>query len=242
LREAKLRSSWAAPDEAYEGANLSFLETILDPARSFKFIDQLDAFVSRIGSAAAMNGLVQLVLRCTAPGMPDVYQGAEFWDFSMVDPDNRRPVDYSARIAALDAEVSLSELRQGWQDGRIKQTVAAALLGLRATDPELFANGDYRPLTVEGMRKNNVVAFARRHGTRIAVVAVPVRCAAALTGSDAISPAADWWADTAVWTTGMDSAVEFLGRLVVLERTGRLPLSSMADIPALVLVGDTNSH
>jgi (1->4)-alpha-D-glucan 1-alpha-D-glucosylmutase len=244
LREAKLRSSWAAPDVAYEGVNLAFLETILDPARSSRFIDRLGAFVDRIGPAAAMNGLVQLVLRSTAPGMPDLYQGAEFWDFSMVDPDNRRPVDYPARIAALEAGPAWSELHENWRDGRIKQRLAAALLSLRANDADLFANGDYQPLTVEGLRKDNVLAFARRHNGRMAVVAVPIRCAAAVTGSDAISPAADWWADTAIWTAGLEAPADCLGRPVELERTGRLPLASVTDIPALVLVGDNrqNSH
>jgi (1->4)-alpha-D-glucan 1-alpha-D-glucosylmutase len=244
LREAKLRSSWAAPDEACESANLAFLEAVLDPARSVRLIDRLGAFVDRIGPAAAMNGLVQLVLRCTAPGMPDLYQGAEFWDFSMVDPDNRRPVDYPARIAALEAEPAWPELRENWQDGRIKQHLVAALLRLRANDPDLFANGDYQPLMVEGLRKDHVLAFARRHHGRMAVVAVPIRCAAAVIGSNAISPAADWWADTAIWTAGLESPVDCLGRPVELERTGKLLLSSVTDIPALVLVGDNrqNSH
>ncbi len=106
----------------------------------------------------------------------------------------------------------------------------------------MFTNGDYQPLTIEGLRKDHVLAFARRYNGRMAVVAVPIRCAAALTGSDAISPAADWWADTVIWTAGLESAVEFLGRPAVLERTGKLSLSTMADVPALVLVGDTNSH
>jgi (1->4)-alpha-D-glucan 1-alpha-D-glucosylmutase len=244
LREAKLRSTWAAPDEAYERANLNYLETLLDPIRSSKFIGQIGSFVDRIAPAGAVNSLVQLVLRCTAPGMPDLYQGAEFWDFSLVDPDNRRPVDYAARIEGLAAQIPWSGLRQNWRDGRIKQYLAAALLGLRANDPDLFAHGDYQPLTVEGLRKDQVLAFARRHNGRMAVVIVPLRCAASVIGSDAISPAADWWADTVVWATGPASAAEFLDRPVTLERTGKLHLSSMADIPALILVGDAgpNSH
>jgi (1->4)-alpha-D-glucan 1-alpha-D-glucosylmutase len=244
LREAKQRSSWAAPDEAYEGANLEYLEMILDPSRSSKFLSQLRSFVDRIAPAGTMNSLVQTVLRCTAPGMPDLYQGAEFWDFSLVDPDNRRPVDYPARVEALDAEIPLPELRQNWRDGRIKQHLVSALLGLRAHDPDLFAHGDYRPLTVEGLRKDHVLAFARRHDGRMAIVVVPLRCAAAVIGSDTISPAADWWADTVIWTAGLESAAEFLDRPVTPERTGKLQLSSMTDIPALILVGDTgqNSH
>jgi (1->4)-alpha-D-glucan 1-alpha-D-glucosylmutase len=217
LREAKLRSSWAAPDEAYESAQLAFLEAILDPAQSLRFIDLLRAFVERIAPAAAMNGLVQLMLRHTAPGMPDLYQGAEFWDLSLVDPDNRRPVDYAARIAALEGEPDWSDLARNWRDGRIKQRLAAHLLALRAADPGLFAEGRYHPLPVEGTRKDHVLAFARHHGERTAVIAVPVRCAAATAGSGSILPPGAWWGDTAVVTDG-----------------GRLALSRMADIPVLI--------
>jgi (1->4)-alpha-D-glucan 1-alpha-D-glucosylmutase len=217
LREAKLRSSWAAPDETYESANLAFLEAILDPAQSQRFIDLLRGFVERIAPAAAMNGLVQLVLRCTAPGVPDLYQGTEFWDLSLVDPDNRRPVDYPARIAALQGEPDWPDLARNWRDGRIKQQLAAHLLGLRAADPGLFAQGGYRPLPVEGARKDNVLAFARRHGTRSAVIAVPIRCAGAIAGSGAILPPSAWWGDT-----------------VIVTGAGRLALSQMAHMPALI--------
>jgi len=220
LREAKLRSSWAAPDEAYESANLAFLEAILDPAQSAQFIDLLRGFVERIAPAAALNGLVQLALRCTAPGMPDLYQGAEFWDFSLVDPDNRRPIDYPARIVALDDTPDWRSLARNWRDGRIKLRFAAHLLNLRAADPALFAEGGYRPLPVEGARKDHVLAFARCHGDRTAIVAVPVRCAAAVTGF--IMPPADWWADTAVAIDG--------------PTRDRLMLSHMTEMPALIVV------
>ena len=237
LREAKLRSSWAAPDEAYEGANLGYLEAILDPARSSKFLDQLRSFIDRIAPAGAMNSLVQLVLRYTAPGMPDMYQGTEFWDFSLVDPDNRRPVDYSARIAVLEAAPSWPDLCQSWWDGRIKQRLATHLLGLHTAEPALFADGDYLPLRVEGARKDHVIAFARRHGTRMAVVAVPIRCAGAL-GSNAILPASEWWRDTAVATEGLAPVIDLLGQPVAMENAGRLLLAGMKIVPALVLVGN----
>jgi (1->4)-alpha-D-glucan 1-alpha-D-glucosylmutase len=217
LREAKLRSSWAAPDEAYESANLAFLEAILDPAQSQRFLDLMQGFVARIAPAAAMNGLVQLVLRCTAPGMPDLYQGTEFWDFSLVDPDNRRRVDYPARIAALEGEPDWPDLARTWRDGRIKQRLAAHLLALRAADPGLFAEGGYHALPIEGARKNHVLAFSRHHGKHSAVVAMPIRCAAATAGTGSILPPGDWWEDTEVVTSH-----------------GRLPLSRMADIPVLI--------
>jgi (1->4)-alpha-D-glucan 1-alpha-D-glucosylmutase len=236
LREAKLRSSWAAPDEAYEAANLGFLEAILDPARSAGFIGQLRAFVDRISPAAAMNGLAQLVLRYTVPGMPDLYQGSEFWDFSMVDPDNRRPVDYSARIVALDAETDWSELGEGWRDGRIKQRLAAHLLALRIANPALLAEGDYLPLRVTGARREHVVAFARRHGGTAMIVVVPVRCAAALC-SGSILPPPDWWADTAVSIDGPGfGTVEVIGGTPIrIGEGGDMALSQMNSVPAMVL-------
>jgi (1->4)-alpha-D-glucan 1-alpha-D-glucosylmutase len=228
LREAKLRSSWAAPDEDYEGANLAFLESILDPSRSAGFLDLLRSFVERIAPAGAMNGLVQLVLRCTAPGVPDLYQGAEFWDFSLVDPDNRRPVDYGARRTGMTDGTDRSALAGLWRDGRIKQCLVSHLLGLRARDPELFAAGGYHPLPVEGARKDHVLAFARRHGAVTAVVAVPIRCAAAVAGSDAVVPAPDWWGDTVVVTQEVG--------------TGRLALSRMTDAPVLIEMSHTETR
>jgi (1->4)-alpha-D-glucan 1-alpha-D-glucosylmutase len=217
LREAKLRSSWAAPDEPYESANLAFLEALLDPVQSARFLDLLRGFVARIAPAAALNSLTQLVLRYTAPGVPDLYQGTEFWDFSLVDPDNRRPVDYAARIGALDGEADWPDLARGWRDGRIKLRLAAHLLALRAADPELFSEGSYHPLPVEGARKDHVLAFARRHGKRSAVVAVTIRCGAATADSGSILPPGDWWRDTEVVTDA-----------------GRLALSRMTDIPVLI--------
>jgi len=169
-----------------------------------------------------MNGLVQLALRCTAPGMPDLYQGAEFWDFSLVDPDNRRPVDYAARIAALEGEPNWPDLAANWRDGRIKQRLVAHLLSVRAADPRLFAEGDYRPLAVEGVRKDHVLAFARRHRNRTAVVAVPIRCAAVTAGTGTILPPAGWWGDT-----------------IAITGTGRLKLAQLADMPLLITHSET---
>jgi (1->4)-alpha-D-glucan 1-alpha-D-glucosylmutase len=228
LREAKLRSSWVAPDEAYENANLAFLEAILDPARSTRFLDLLYAFIDRIAPAAAMNGLVQLTLRCTAPGTPDMYQGTEFWDFSMVDPDNRRPVDYAARIAAIEDDAEWPELARNWCDGRIKQRLAAHLLRLRAADPELFAEGGYQCLRVEGPRQGHVLAFARRRAARSAVIAVPIRCASAVVGTGSILPPAAWWENTAVMAEGLVA--------------GPLMLSQMSETPVLIAIDNASPH
>ena len=112
LREAKLRSSWVLPDEAYEAVCSRFLSAALDPARSKAFLADVIEFADFIAPAGAMNGLVQAFLRCTVPGVPDLYQGAEFWDLSLVDPDNRRAVDFAARQDALKSRRQYREARR----------------------------------------------------------------------------------------------------------------------------------
>jgi (1->4)-alpha-D-glucan 1-alpha-D-glucosylmutase len=237
LREAKLRTSWAAPDQACEDSNMAFLDAMLDPARSPAFLTGLRGFADRIAPAGALNGLTQLILRCTLPGMPDMYQGSEFWDFSLVDPDNRRPVDYPARIAAFEAETPLAELSRSWRDGRIKQNLAARLLDLRRKHPDLFANGDYRPLEVEGQRRDHVVAFARRRGSRELIVAVPIRCAVPLTGSDGIIPPGSWWGDTCIaHELGASGAVDCLGESADIPATNSIRLAEMKSAPALIFM------
>ena len=146
LREAKCRSRWTQPNEPYEDACGSFLGALLDPAHGF--VVELHAFVQRIAAAGAANGLLQTVLRLTTPGVPDTYQGTEFWDFSLVDPDNRRPVDFDAREIALEHAASWHELLQGWRSGCLKQRVIRELLQLRLRHASLFAQGDYHALAV----------------------------------------------------------------------------------------------
>lgn len=109
----------------------------------------------------------------TVPGVPDLYQGDEFWDFSLVDPDNRRPVDFNARQQALDTPPDIGELLFNWRDGRIKQALIAQVLGLRKAWPELFRKGTYTPLQVLGKHAERVVAFAREHRGKQLLVVVP---------------------------------------------------------------------
>ncbi|WP_174299915.1 malto-oligosyltrehalose synthase [Caulobacter sp. S45] len=174
LREAKLHSSWAAPDEAYEAACLAFLKAALDPALSSGFLLDLVGFVDDVAPAGAVNGLVQALLRCTAPGVPDLYQGTEGWDLSLVDPDNRRQVDYAERQAALESDKPWAELLSSWPDGRVKQRLIATALGLRRRWPEVFAKGDYRPIDVQGAETQRVIAFARQSGPRAVIVFAPL--------------------------------------------------------------------
>ncbi len=177
LREAKRHSGWAAPNPEYEGAAQGFLAACLDPARPLPA--ELAAFAARLAPHGAINSLSQTLLRLTSPGIPDLYQGAEFWDFSLVDPDNRRPVDFAARATALDAAPDPVALLAAWRDGRVKQAVIHRALALRARKPGLFAAGAYTPLRVEGPRAEHILAFSRSYEDHAAIVAV-TRCPTAL--------------------------------------------------------------
>jgi (1->4)-alpha-D-glucan 1-alpha-D-glucosylmutase len=170
MREAKLFSEWAAPNAAYEMACQDFLVGTLDPSRPV--LGEIVAFANRLNLPGALNGLSQTLLRLTVPGVPDMYQGTEFWDQSLVDPDNRRPVDYAGRIAALSRRNGPKELLSSWQTGEVKQAVIANCLSLRKQQPDLFAHGNYLKLEAEGPAAEHVLAFSRRFKNQKIVVAV----------------------------------------------------------------------
>ncbi len=176
-REAKLRTSWTNPDEEYERALEDFVRAILDPERSSAFLESLRTGAKSLAATAVTNGLAQVVLKAMAPGVPDVYQGTELWDHSLVDPDNRRPVNFALRESALDAldaalaggtprEDIARGLLDGWADGRIKLYVLATLLRRRAE--HAWPAHAYEPLAASGERAPHVVAFAR--GTAVVIV------------------------------------------------------------------------
>ncbi|WP_081629189.1 malto-oligosyltrehalose synthase [Methylopila sp. M107] len=174
LRESKLATDWSAPNEPYETAARNLLTGLMTGPDAALRTD-IAAFASRIGAAGAANGLIQTLLRLTVPGVPDTYQGTEFWDLSLVDPDNRRPVDYPAREAALARATSALDAAAHWRDGAVKQALLAAALTLRADAPNLFAEGGYRPLEVQGPDADDVVAFARTLGDEAAIVVALLR-------------------------------------------------------------------
>lgn len=196
LREAKRHTGWASPNEEYEAAAQAFLACVLDPDRASNVVAEVAAFAARIAPAGAVNGLAQMLLRLTTPGVPDLYQGTEYWDFSLVDPDNRRPVDFAARAASLDAGDAPAALLADWQDGRVKQAILTRVLARRAEAPSLFSEGAYIPLASEGPAADHVLAFARAHEER-AVIAVAARFAANLPGrADLPLPDAAAWQET----------------------------------------------
>jgi (1->4)-alpha-D-glucan 1-alpha-D-glucosylmutase len=192
LREAKLRSAWSVPDEAYETICEDYLRGLLKgPDGAFR--DDCAALVATIAPAGVANGLVQAGLRLTLPGVPDLFQGAEFWDFSLVDPDNRRPVDYAARMKALQSEPEAFD----WREGGAKQALIKQLLHLRRQHPGIF-RAPLQALAVRGRRAEQVVAFERGAGSKRLVVIAGVGCAPACLASGAPSITPDWWDDTAL--------------------------------------------
>ncbi|MCD2316161.1 malto-oligosyltrehalose synthase [Sphingomonas sp. IC-11] len=188
LREAKLHSSWEAPNEEYEDRCNDLAGKLIGDSR---FVASMQSFLAEIEPAAARNSLIQVALRYSLPGVPDLYQGNEFADLSLVDPDNRRPVDYTARITALEAPPP-------------KLQLLCDLLSARRRYPDLFASGSYEPATVEGAGPSRLLAFERQHG------GASLRCAVALNGTPPASasitfpsgtrcPAAALFAQSPVW-------------------------------------------
>jgi (1->4)-alpha-D-glucan 1-alpha-D-glucosylmutase len=190
VREARVHSNWTAPDEAYEHAITEFIRDTLNLERSEAFFASFLPFQKRIAVLGVRNSLVQTVLKLTCPGVPDFYQGCELWDLSLVDPDNRRTVDYSShrQLLARIKEQSQSrkcelvhELLQHWQDGSIKLFVTNALLTYRKSHSELFEKGAYQPLTPEGFAADKLCAFRRHEGSAelLTVVSTDARLDAA---------------------------------------------------------------
>jgi len=193
LREAKLRSSWSAPNEAYEGACARYIDGLLLDSENQQLRKSVADAAQLLACPGALNGLVQTLLRMTTPGVPDLYQGNEYWDFSLVDPDNRRPVDYALRRRTLDDATPLAELLAHWRDGRIKQALIARVLDCRQAHAELFRRGAYLPLTVQGRHADKVIAFARLGEGEHAVVVAPRLASGLLGGAGTpLIPAQNW--------------------------------------------------
>jgi (1->4)-alpha-D-glucan 1-alpha-D-glucosylmutase len=178
LREAKTNTSWFSPDQEYEAAVRHFVAMLLDPGRPF--LDSFRPFQARIADLGIYNSLAQLLVKITAPGIPDFYQGTELWDLSLVDPDNRRPVDYATRrrlaetiAAAGDDPATAAVLLDERPNGRVKLFVMMKALAARASLRPTFELGDYVALDTAGARRGNVFAFARRHEDALALTCVP---------------------------------------------------------------------
>lgn len=205
-REGKEHTSWLRANEPHESALLGFAESLLDPLRGREFREDFLAFHRRIEYFGALNALAQVLLKGAAPGVPDFYQGTELWNFSLVDPDNRRPVDFRLRHRLLeelkhqeaeDRKRLLETLCSHWKDGRIKLYLTSKLLEFRRDRSSHFARGSYLPLRAEGKHARHVFAFARVHDGDWCMAVAPLQLAAAMPVGGALSTSA-FWEDTRV--------------------------------------------
>jgi (1->4)-alpha-D-glucan 1-alpha-D-glucosylmutase len=195
LHEAKINTSWIQPNEEWDAAMRDFVAKILEPATRNKFVPIFLPVVKEIARLGAINSLTQILLKLTSPGVPDIYQGNEIWDFSLVDPDNRRPVDYKRRRDILEtlANATTEQLMQGWPDGRIKLFLTQHVLRFRREHADLFQRGEYLPLRLSGTFAECCVSFARRIRDKWIVVITP-----RLSSRVGFPPIGERWKDTAI--------------------------------------------
>jgi malto-oligosyltrehalose synthase/4-alpha-glucanotransferase len=239
MREAKRRSDWAKPDIAYESGVHQFAEQLLCEGTPFN--KSFKAFHEKIVDFGIINSLVQVVLKFTCPGVPDIYQGADLWDLSFVDPDNRRPVDYIRREQLLkeiaEQEKSASFFKDLWKDryeGKIKLWLIHFLLKLRKEQEDVFTNGDYIPLETEGKYREHVFAFARRYNKVWHIITVPLHPAVIAREQNKAIGDIDW-GDTAIILPELPKGfaeqviagnkIEYNGKLDVKDLFRDLPVS-----------------
>ena len=251
VREAKVHSSWINVNAEYEEALDAFVQQLLGKLEGNLFIEDLRRHVRTIAWFGALNGLSMTLVKFSSPGVPDIYQGTELIDLSLVDPDNRRPVDYAKARRLLEGCRALAErdsfasgareLARSAEDGRAKLWTLWRALELRRAHPELFEQGNYQPLTASGARGEHVVAYARRHGEQV-VVAIAGRLWAKLggaTGTVPLGPA--FWGDTAVDLSPLPAIhdpVNVLTGKPVPIRDGNVRLAdAYADFPAALVYG-----
>lgn len=201
IKEAKINSSWTEPHEEWEKAVQDFVAAILDERNSAEFLADFSSFADQVAPLGAMNSLTQIVLKCTTPGTPDIYQGTEIWDLSLVDPDNRRPVDYEKRRSLLStlSDTGAEELVSDWKSGRIKLHVLQKLLRFRRENNEFFNEASYCPLKTTGAHASRVIAFSRVWKETRLLVIVP-----RLTRPLGAFPRGEIWQDTSV--VGIDGS------------------------------------
>lgn len=207
IKEAKLHTSWINPNQEYEAVVHHFVQTLLDDPEHNAFLADFIPFQSHITRCGLFNSLSQTLLKLTIPGVPDIYQGNELWAFNLVDPDNRRPVDYEQRrtllqelVNQIDSGVDLSglsrELLEQINDGRAKLYLTWKTLDLRRRHPQLFSDGDYVSLTAAGSRSDHICAFARNLDDKQVIIIATRWFARLLTGDGSLPLGHAIWEDT----------------------------------------------
>jgi (1->4)-alpha-D-glucan 1-alpha-D-glucosylmutase len=236
LNEAKLNTSWIQPNEGWLIATREFIAKILDPSPRNKFLPSFLPVMREIARLGAVNSLTQTLLKLTCPGVPDIYQGNEIWDFSLVDPDNRRPVDYKARSQMLSCLTSAKpeELLQEWPSGRIKMFLIQRLLHFRKKQIDLFQRGNYFPLRASGAFNDRCIAFGRRLDRHWIIVLAP-----RLSSRIGFSPVGEKWSDTALEVPSdleTDRAQElFTGREIAMQNRQIRVADAMSLLPFAVV-------
>jgi (1->4)-alpha-D-glucan 1-alpha-D-glucosylmutase len=252
IREAMVHTRWTRPNTAHERAVVGFLKSLLKPARGNLFLNDFLKFQHKVAAYGMLNGLAQVLVKMTSPGVPDIYQGCDLWDFRLVDPDNRGPVDFRHRAALLDEIEKRSkqnplrlarELVQNWHDGRIKLYLIWKVLNLRRKYPRVFLDGRFLPMKMTGRREANLIAYARRRGTTWIMTIVP-RWLARSKASPAFTRLQRFWLGSHIALPGNAprSWLNVLtGETVETTRWRRVPTLSLPDVfknlPVAVLSG-----
>jgi (1->4)-alpha-D-glucan 1-alpha-D-glucosylmutase len=227
-REAKTHTSWTEPNEAYEQGTKDFVASILN---SLKFRNTLSGFTQQVAYFGMFNSLAQVVLKSCSPGVPDFYRGTELWDLTLVDPDNRRPVDYALRQRLLTEtrKPKLTDLLKEWQIGAVKLSTTANCLRIRR-EQSAIVNGKYQPVRIFGPKSNHIIAFARTTDTSTVIIAVP-RFLQTLTSGRQELPAPAIWGDTR-----LDYPGNRFQNLLTGERVSELSAANIfATFPAAIL-------
>lgn len=213
VREAKVHTAWIKPDDEYEGAVREFVRRCLDESGNPEFIESVRSFTAKVAWAGMINSIAQLVLKLTLPGVPDFYQGTELWDFSLVDPDNRRPIDFDNRRHILKLvtgkQSDVQSILNSAPDGRLKMFVMHRLLSLRESVPGLFTHSSFTTVQAEGTRRKHVVCFKRTFQDQAMLVVVP-RIPSALAPSGEFPLGVQTWKDTRVKLGGAGKAGSML--------------------------------
>jgi len=242
-REAKLHTNWTEPNQDFENAITNFVNAILN--RQTDFYKSFTSFLSLVKDHGVINSISQLILKFTCPGIPDIYQGCEKWDFSFVDPDNRRPVDYNTlesqvtEFSVMDENSGLKNLWANRSNGHIKTWFVKQLAGLRADYPDLFEKGSYKPLKAEGPLKEQVLAFTREYKTDWLLVVIPLHTASIEENNDHLLID---WSDTTIEVPLTSSvAVNVLNN----EKTkpGKISLDKLFNpLPFALIKGKSHAH
>jgi len=250
VREAKVFTSWLSPNSDYEDAIIKFTESILESSDQNEFLEDFLLFQKQIAYYGALNSLAQVLLKITSPGVPDFYQGTELWDLSLVDPDNRRPVDFKRRIKLLNDLIQqeaqgqqlIQQILSSWEDGRAKLYTTYKALNFRRSYKNVFLNGQYIPLQVVGQRQEHAYAFGR-HKSGVWVLVVVPRLLTKLVRVGAIPVGQDVWKEDLLLLP--DAVPEcwlniFTGEKLRIPSTGKeLPLSRILSIFPVALLKST---